>query len=230
MPARFSFLQIVIGLLVVVAVGFLWRWATTPLVVSVSGTGRVSVPAEKAILTVTLSVVDENLNRAVSQVKQQGATLRQLLSNQGISEDWVSESQLQVTPVGALVAGATGSQAVITLTIETPHVTSVGDLIVFLYQNGATLVSQPVVVAENQQVLENQALKEALIEADTNAKLLARDKWKFFRRAISITQASSGQAATTTKTLLAPTETGEFVTTAGTFEIIQAVSVVYELR
>lgn len=230
MPTRLTLLNVVFAFVAVVVAGLLWHWATTPMVVSVSGTGRVSVPAEKAAFSVTVSVVDPDLTHAVTEVRQKVTTLRGLLENEGISSDWVSETQLQVMPVGALVAGATGNQAVVTLLVETPYVNTVSQLVVFLYQNGATLVSQPVVVAENQQDLENQALQEALAKADQSAKMISRKKWKFFRRPISITQASSGQAATETKAGLAMTETGELVPGGDTFEIVQAVSVVYELR
>lgn len=208
--------------------GWLWHWATTPLVVSVTGTGSVSVPAEKAVFTVTISAVDANLTSAVSQVRDRVSTLRQILETEGILSNEISEGQLQVTPAGALVAGATGNQAVVTLTVETPYVNEVSDLVVRLYQSGATIVSQPVVLAENQADLENQALKEALKEAGSNAASLGHSKWKFFRRAVSISQTSSGQAATSTKAAFA--EGGEdIVATNGTFEIVQAVSVVYEM-
>lgn len=228
-PIRPTLIQGLLAIVAIVVGGFLWHWITTPLVVSVSGTGRVSVPAEKAIFTVTVSAVDADLTYAVSQVRQSTVTLRQLLENEGIIADWVSESQLQVTPAGALVAGATGNQAVITLTVETPYVDTVGELVVFLYQNGATIVSQPVVIAENQTELENQALQEALKEANDNARALGRSKWKFLRRPVSIAQASSGQSATATKTVSPALEAAGIVSANGTFEIVQAVNVVYEL-
>jgi uncharacterized protein YggE len=221
-------IKVLLGALAIVVGGFLWHWVTNPLVVSVSGTGKVSVPAEKAVFTITLASVQNDLTLAVSQVKSKVNTMLNLLETEGISADSISQSQMQVTPASAIAAGVPGHQAVIDLTVETSNVANVGELIVYLYQNGATVISQPVVVGENQNKLEDQALKEALEEANNNAKALGRKKLKFFRRAVSITQASSGQAATSTKQNL--TDSAEGTTIAGeTFEIVRAVNVVYEM-
>lgn len=209
------------GLLILVIAFFLWRYVSNPLVVTVTGTGKVVVPATTARLTANIVVTGDAIDQVVSDVNSKVASVRLAMVTGNINEKDVSQSQIQITPLSAVVSGAKGYSATVALFGQTSDVTNVSALVVKLYKAGASIVSQPVIEVTNGTELENVALLQALKEAETNAKYLAALRNKIFRRVASIQQASSGNLATATKI-----ESGTSGSTSS-FEVAKAVSVEY---
>ena len=125
---------------------------------------------------------------------------------------------MTITPAAAIAAGATGYQAMSTLTVKTANVPMVSEIVVNMYASGATVVSQPVVSVEDQDKLEAQALKGALKEAKKS--LRSTVGLAPIKKVVGIQQASSGNVATTTKIV---------EDNKGTFEVVKAVSVTYRV-
>lgn len=212
----FSFLGLVI-------LFFVWRHISNPVVVTVTGSGKVSVTANSARISATLVESADTVDKLDVALKSKVSVLRLAMVNSGVTEKSLNQSQIQLTPLAAVVSGAKGYSATVTISGQTNDVANLSVLVVRLYQAGASIVSQPIVEVSNQQEVENEALKMALKEADLNANYLAKLKWKPFKRVSSIQQASSGTTSTTTKV----SETEGVV--GSTFDVAKAVSVVYYL-
>lgn len=213
----------VLGFLLVLVGFFVWRYISYPLVITVTGTGKVSVPATTARLTVNVVTTGDTVEVAVADANAKVAAVRLSMVTGNMNEKNITQSQMQVTPLAAVVSGAKGYSATVTLYGQTSEVTKVTDLVTKLYKAGASIVSQPVIEVSNQQELENTALKQALDEAKMNAKFVGRLNRKYLRsKVVSIQQASSGNLATATKT-----EASENGQGTSSFEVAKAVSVVY---
>ncbi len=206
-----------LGLAVIVIVAF-GMWVFSPTEVTVTGVGKVSVPATEATFNVTLAASNDVAGDALAGLRSKVEVVKGKLSEAGINADNVSETQVTLTPSAAIVANAKGYQALTTLTVKTKNVPVAADLVVEMYKNGATVVSQPVVAVDQLEKLEKAALKEALDKAKTS--LSDTVGMRPVRKIISIQQASSGNVATTTK---------EVADNKGEFEVSKAVSVTYRV-
>lgn len=206
-----------IGLAVIVAVVF-GMWVFSPAEVVVTGTGMVSVPATSATFNVTVNVVADSANTALSDLRNKVSTVQKQLAEMNIRPDDITESQITLTPAAAVVAGAKGFQAITTLNVKTTNIPQVAEMMVNMYASGATIVSQPVVSREDQDKLEQEALTDALKDAKNN--LSQTVGWRPINKIIGISQASSGNTATSTKVV---------ADNKGSFEVTKAVQVVYRV-
>lgn len=219
-----------LGLVGIIVIGFLWTWVTSPMILSVTGTGEVSVPAEAATVTFSLSTSGESASVAAAGVKAKAASIREILKASGIAEEDIYETQASVVPSAAVIQGGTGYQASISMGAKTVHVSGVNDLVSTLYSGGATIVSQPVVSVENKGELEQQAFNDALKDAKSKAGKIASKNLKFIRKIVAMTQITSPTTTTVTSKadLLTETESDAAVLN-GVFKIRKTVSVTYKM-
>jgi len=211
-----------IGLVILIVGFFAWRYISNPLIVTVTGTGKVTVQATSARLDASVVVTGDTVDQVLGDLKTKVASVRLAMVTGNVNEKNMSQSQIQVTPLSAVMSGAKGYSATVVLYGKTDDAVNVSDLVAKIYKAGASIVSQPVIEVDNEQELENSALKIALDEAGSNARYLAGLKKKMFRKMISVQQASSGNLATSTKI-----EMSSEGKTASSFEMAKAVSVVY---
>lgn len=206
-----------VGLLVIAAI-FLGMWVFSPTEVTVTGIGKVSVPATSATFNVTLSSVNDSASVALSELKGKVNAIKKTLGDISIGSENITETQVTLTPAAAITAGAKGYQAMSTLSVKTANVPMVAEIVVNMYASGASVVSQPVVSVEDQDKLEQAALKDAL----KNAKVSLAETVGFrpIRKIVGIQQASSGNVATSTKIV---------EDNKGAFEVVKAVSVTYRV-
>lgn len=205
--------------LAVIAVVTLGMWVFSPTEVTVTGIGKVSVPATSATFNVTVSAVSESASTALSEIRGKVGAVKQSLADINIGAENITETQVTITPAAAIAAGATGYQAMSTLTVKTANAPMVADIVVNMYASGASVVSQPSVEVEDQDKLEAEALKQALKEAKKSMRETV-GVLRPIRKVVAIQQASSGNVATATK--VAEDNQGEF-------EVIKAVSVTYRV-
>ncbi|MDZ4228820.1 MAG: SIMPL domain-containing protein [Patescibacteria group bacterium] len=207
------FLTVILG-------AFIINWLNSPLIVTVTGSSEVSVPATSATVSLTVSAGDSSPQGAIDQVKTKANNLRQALRSTWVNEKDIMESQVTVVPAAAYIAGATGYQASLTIGAETLNLDGMDALISQLYSSGATVVAQPVLSADKQSELEAQAMDEAMNDAKQQANELAKKNFKLIKKIVLITQASSASTATaTTKTEISGSE----------FKIAKAVQVSYKM-
>ncbi len=171
----------------VILVGFVVRELFfKPAMISVIGTGRVK--AEPAQVEMIVSRIDsdsdpvmalvsgeENVNRLVSKTRELAG-----------SDVKIQKSFYQVSP------SAVGTQLryqvvnVFKITANNPSLTS--DLIKGLYGAGATSVSNVNFIAENKELVTQQARQEAIDEARRKAKNIAKASGKRVGRIVSVSE------------------------------------------
>jgi len=195
---NFFFKKGLVVFFAVILAAFIINWLNSPLIVSVTGSGELSVPATAATISLTVSATDPSPQNAIYQVKTRVNDIRQYLRSQGIDEKDIVESQVTAVPASAYTPGATGFQASINMGAKTLDVVGIDNLVTQLYSKGALLVAQPVLSADKQEELEAKAMDEAMKDAKTQAKEIARKNFKFIRKIINIQQATSASTATVT--------------------------------
>ncbi len=184
--------------LAVLALIFAYSWITSPMVVTVLGSGEVSSKAETATLTFSIMSSGDNPQSALTSLKSTSDKIKQTLSTNGIPESDIFESQVQVLPASAVVNGATGFQASTSMGIKTDKLNSLGGLINNLYALGAVVVSQPVLTVGNIEALEKEAYNLAIKDAKKKANSVAFSNWKLIKKIVLIEQSQSEPSSTVT--------------------------------
>lgn len=226
-PAGWKKFILVTGSIILAVILFVY--ITSPMVVTVTGTGEASVPATNATVSFTLSATDPSFpQNAVSNVKAKALAVRTYLQTKGIAETDIAESQVTAVPAGLITAGATGYQATISMAAKTTHVSDISTLVSNIYAQGALVVSQPVLSVDNQNNLDQQAFDAAMKDAKSQAAKIGNSNWKFIRKIISISQVSSPTTSTAT-TKAEVTNTNAQAVSNGVFKIVEAVSVTYKM-
>ena len=80
----------------ILAILFAYSWIMSPMIVSVTGVGEVSAPAETATLTFTLSSNADTPQNATPAVKSIVANIKANFASSGIAESDIFESQITV--------------------------------------------------------------------------------------------------------------------------------------
>lgn len=224
---NFKNLLMIFGSIAVVMI--FWVWVSSPMLITVTGTGEVSVPATNATLSLTLSSTDNSITSAVTSLNAKADVMRRFLITKGVAEGDIAQSQVTAVPAALITEGATGFQARISMAAKTTHVSDVSSLVADLYTNGALVVAQPILSVENQSKLDQEALDMALKDANSQAFKLGLKNWKIIKKVVSISQVSS--PTTSTSTTKADSVTESVNSTAalnGVFKILKAVSVSYK--
>lgn len=210
--------KIGIALLALVFALVVGMWVFSPMEVTVTGTGKVSVPATSATFNVTVVAANDSANESLNEVRTKVSKIKEVLGEIGIGAGDISESQVTITPAAAITAGSKGYQAASTMSVKTRNVAQVGEIMVNMYASGAIVVSQPIVSVEDVTKLEQEALDEALTNA--RASLKNTVGIRPIKKVVAIEQASSGESATTTKAIDGNDKQ---------FEVVKAVSVTYRV-
>ncbi len=220
----YKYAFIVLGIIIT---SLIWTYATNPIVISVSGTGSVTVPATYAISQITMAATGADAGSAITALQSKINNVKTILTNNNVVEENIAQSQPQVTPAALVVAGASGYQATEIISFKTKYITDMPSLVTNLYANGATVVAQPTYLAENQEVAERTAMQEAITKADTESKFFTRSRFKFIRKIVAIQQASSGSTA---QSVIkdSQSQNAEIVANGG-IKIGQAVQVTYKI-
>lgn len=207
-----------------------WIYSTSPMVVTVTGSGEVSVPATNATLSFTLSSKNDSVESAIASVSEKADSVRNYLTNKGFAEGDIAQSQITVVPSSLVSAGSSGFQSTVSMAAKTTNVSNVSTFIADLYTNGAVVVTQPILSIDNQSKLDEEAFKSALKDAKYKARRIGFSNWKLFHKIVSINQASSPTTSTaTTKADVLTASDNSVAATNGVFKVIKAVSVTYKM-
>ncbi len=212
---------------VVLVLSFGWWYVSNPITISVSGSGKVVVPASSATSSVTVAATGVDAPSAIATLNSKIVSVRQAMIKGNVTEDNIAQSQPQVTPAALVVAGATGYQATVTIAFKTKYVSDLSNLTSQLYAAGATVVSQATYLAENQEDSERGAMEEAMKMAEKDAKYFARKNWKIIRKIVAVEQASSGTSSQAA--VKDSTSKDEMVIANGGVQIAKAVQVTYRM-
>lgn len=219
---------ILFGALVVAMI--VWSYINSPLVITTTGIGEVSVAASNATISISLAANDANPQVAASAVKQRIDAVTNVLISKGVAAEDIAQSQISTVPASLVTSGAQGFQSSATMGAKTTNISTISDLVAELYNAGAVVVSQPVLSVENQDVLEQQAFDAALKDAKKEAGTIALKNWKLIRKLVAVTQTSSPSTSTATTKADAVTQANnQAAIENGVFKIAKSVSVVYKL-
>lgn len=207
---------------------FIWQWLSSPLVVSFIGTAEITVPATSADFQVAVSSIDSDPGMATFKAKSQVDIIKDVLGKYDISSESISVSQTRLTPASAIVAGASGYQAVNTIDVETQNPSQLDDIIVSLYKNGATMVSQPTVKIEKPDEADSEALDLAIKNAKEKASYFSKKRFKLMKKVVSISQTTPQKASENT-TQVDIVSNGEVASVYNAFKINKFVNVTYKM-
>lgn len=172
---------------------FVYSWINSPLVMSVTGIGEVSVPAENAVLTFTLASTKASSNEAVTEVKNNISNVKNSLKNFGVGDSDVYESQAAVIPVES------GFQATVNMGLKVNSISSLDQLTTSLYGMGAVIVSQPQLSVKDSQKIEDEVYQMALKDAKSKANKIALKNWKLVKKIVLIQEGQTPVTTTVTK-------------------------------
>jgi len=216
--------------LAVLALIFAYSWITSPMIVTVTGVGEVTSPAETATLTFTISANGESPQAATTSAKSMVTNIKQKLSTSGIPESDIFESQTSVLPASAVVSGATGFQATISMGVRTEQISNLDQITNNLYSMGAVVVTQPVLSVGDVSSLEKQAYNLAVKDAKKKAGGIALSNWKLLRKIVLIEQSATQPTSTvTTKADTASQIEKNISPDDGLIKISKVVSVSYKM-
>lgn len=184
--------------LAILALIFAYSWITSPMVVTVLGSGEVSAKAEFATLTFSVASNSDNPQTALVNLKQTSDRIKQTLSSIGIPESDVFESQAQVLPATTASNGSTGFQASISMGVKTGQLNNLDGIINNLYALGAVVVSQPILTVGSIETLEKEAYDLAIKDAKKKANSVAFSNWKLIKKIVLIEQSQTDPSSTVT--------------------------------
>lgn len=209
---------------------FVYQWASSPMIVTVTGAGEVFAPAESATLTFTLSSSGDNPQTAVNTVKSISSKIKESLKPRGIPESDIYESQVAVYPASVVIPGASDFRATVNMGVKTTHINNLDELTLSLYAQGATLVTQSVLAAGNTQNLEKEASAKAIVDAKKQAANIALGNWKLIRKIVAIQQTTSPRTSTITSKADTATQIEQnYSPETGVIKISKVVSVSYKM-
>lgn len=176
----------ILGLLAIGLGSFVYSWIANPMTITVVGVGEVSAPVTNVAYSFNVSQIESDPLLATEGVKSRIEVLRNLLKGYGTPDSDIVESQVTVVPYNLIVAGSSGYQATVAMAAKLSNTSDSAQVVSQLYENGASLVSQPVITADNVKDLEQEAYDMALADAKTKGNKMAMNNWKFVRKITSI--------------------------------------------
>lgn len=88
--------KMLMGLVIIIVGGFLWKWVTTPMLVTVTGTGSVVVPATSASISITVSSAQNTVAAALTDAQTKVSAVKEVLIKNNVQAEEISVSQVQV--------------------------------------------------------------------------------------------------------------------------------------
>lgn len=205
-----------------------WAWYANPLVVTVTGTGEVTAKPEKATISFILSSTAPDVNDAIGAVGAKQTQIREAIALYGIAEEDMVQSQVTVIPPALLGTGATNYSATVTMSVDISDYSSVNSLVAFLYANGVSYVSQPVLSVADTEKLKEEALELAIKDASSKASKLALKNWRIFKKKVLLSETTSTPSSSSTTKTTTSDQT-ETTTTGDTFKASSVVSLTYKM-
>jgi len=203
-------------------------WITNPMTVTVTGYGDADVPANSAIISLTVTDIDVSATQAQANLERKVQEIKKAMIEGGVDPAKLVQSQIQILPASTVSPGASGFAATATLGGPTGNIQNIGALTSTLYERGASLVAQPVLRNENMESLESDAMKMALKDAEEQASNIGTQNWRFFKRVGAVVQAETPTTGTFTTETQDDAEAGlGKIITPNSFKISKAVQVTY---
>lgn len=196
--ANSSFKKYLFYSIALVVLLFIYQWISSPMVITVTGSGEVSSKAETATLTFVLSSNNESPQTASDKVKETLKKIKETLKTSGIPESDIFEASTVILPASSIVAGATGYQATLNMGIKTTQVNNLDGVTSNLYSQGAVVVTQPILSVGDKTKLENEAYDLALKNTKKQANSIALKYFKLFKKIVLVQESTTSPSSTVT--------------------------------
>jgi len=218
------------SLLFLVIASFVYTWISSPMVVSVVGVGEVSVPPEKANISLSLSSADVISATAVQNVQTKAEAIKVYMKSTGILDENISETQIQVVPASLVTAGTSGYQAILSISFSTSQLASLSNLVANLYSKGAAIVSQPILTVEDTTNVEQLAFNKAFDNAKKQAQDIAMKNSKFIKKIVAVSQSTAPSTSSVTSQAIGATQNeNEQTMSSSVFKVTKQVLVSYKM-
>lgn len=196
--ANSSFKKYLFYSIALVVLLFIHQWISSPMVITVTGSGEVSSKAETATLTFVLSSNNESPQTASDKVKETLKKIKETLKTSGIPESDIYEASVVILPASSIVAGGTGYQATLNMGIKTTQVNNLDGVTSNLYSQGAVVVTQPILSVGDKTKLENEAYDLALKNTKKQANSIALKYFKLFKKIVLVQESTTSPSSTVT--------------------------------
>ncbi len=205
-------------------------WYFNPLVLTVTGKAEVSATPEKARVSYLITDVGSNASDALSKVTVKQNKLKSwLLGNFGIKEENIIEGQASVIPP-SLAQGLNQYAASMAVELKIDDYLKVSSLVSSLYSEGASYVSQPVLLVENVKAIEDNSYNLALKDADKKAAMIGSKHFKFLRRRVSISViVSNPEGVGLSRQVLEKGQSEQSPLVSDSLKIVSMVTVTYKM-
>lgn len=223
---------IVIGLVLLIFLGWLFKRTTLDraTLITVVGEGRVKIKPELVKFTITIQNTATSATVAIADNNRLARSLISVLKTSGVVEKDIQLAYVRVIPPQAAL-GQASYQAVNSAQATLRNISQFDNLVVQLYSQGATSISNILFTTENSRDLEKQAVTEAIKDAQSRAGELAKASGKWLGKMVSIATVEVGEAgALSGQATKASGIEGEVMASPSQIEIVRQASIVFELR
>lgn len=230
MPKRRVLL--ILGLVILFLFGYLFKRGVIdqPGLVTVVGEGRVTVKPEMVKFTLGVQTISPSATQAVADNNRLVASLVDVLKGVSVAEQDIDLAYVRVISP-QIELGQTSFTAVNSAQVTLRNINQFDSLVVQLYAQGATSITDILFTTDNSRELEKEAVALAIRDAKARGKELAQASGKWLGRMISLTTAEAGEAGALSGQTSAPTGfTGSVVSSPSQIEIVRTASLVFELR
>lgn len=203
--------------------------------ISVSGIGIAKAKPNKAFVSLSVITQADNAKNAVYENAEKTSIVIEALKAMGIAEKQIETSAYSLTPIwdysDRSVSRITGYTCQNTITVVITDLNKIGEVIDGAISAGANQASniQFTVSEETMRQLETEALRNAVEDAKSKAKLLADAAGVTITRLVSIS-ISSRSFEPTRITALSEGVISTLIIPPEEISMVVSVSVVYEFR
>ena len=219
---------LIAAVLVVLFLGY-WFFIRTPALITVVGEGRVKVTPTIVKFSVTVNNISSSATLGIADNNRLMRNLISTAKANGVLDGDISSSYVRVIPPSQLT-GVTAYQAVNAVTITLKDVSKFDNLVVALYNTGAQSISNIVFTVEDSRDLEKEAVADAIKDAKSRAKEIARASGKFLGKMRSVTTMEVGEAGALSGEVAQAAAGGVLSSSPSQIEIVRQASLVFELR
>lgn len=163
---------------VLIALLLLAGTAAAETKITVSGTGETQVSADTAVISLGVSIRDQDVLKAQQKVNEAIAAIRKALSENGVAEDCISTGYMNI--YANYDYGFSGSEEQVssynahsTLSIKVSDMDRVGLLIDVSFAAGANTLNGITFSASDTEEASAESLKKAVADARAKADVLA---------------------------------------------------------
>ena len=205
------------------------KFFNNPTLITITGEGKVSAQPEMVKFTVGLINSSDSAINAMNDNNRIKIDAINVIKNiGGVWEKDIVVSYPRVIPPTAGVSNA--YQAVNTIDVTLNDIKKFDDLVNVLYSSGVRSISNIVFMTQNSEILEKDAVAQAIENAKVRVKELAKSTGKRVGRMVTIQTTEVGAAGALTGKTQSQEGSQSIMASPSQIEIVRQASIVFELK